>query len=280
MIDPNFPIQNTGHVADSATPGEVTEPVSPERLTVHPFAEEYRELGADDRAQMAADIKKNGLKQPIVLYQGKILDGRNRWRACLKHGIPLKPTDFIEFIGDDEAAQAFVHSCNLYRRHLTPAEKQEKIAKALQADPQQSDRQIARKVGGGVHHETIGAARADLERRGVIRHVDHRKDAVGRSYSARRKSETATRPARPAIDLAAKRKASAFMAFSEALHEGQISLDLKKLLKILSLEKDRITALPKVERESLIRGLHVVFDITLDDLRPIVGVPVFESALH
>ena len=87
-------------------------------------------------------------------------------------------------------------------------------------------------------------------------------------------------PARPAIDLAAKRKASAFMAFSEALHEGQISLDLKELLKILSLEKDRITALPKVERESLIRGLHVVFDITLDDLRLIVGVPVFEGALH
>jgi ParB-like chromosome segregation protein Spo0J len=162
----------------------------PERLTVHPFADDYRVMTAIELAEMAMDITKNELKHPIVLYQGKVLDGRNRLKACLEHGIPLKPTDFIEFIGDDKAAQAFVHSSNLYRRHLNPAEKQEKIAKALQADPGHSNRQIARMVGGGVHHETIGAARADLERRGVIPHVDRRKDSVGRSYSARSKSET------------------------------------------------------------------------------------------
>jgi ParB-like chromosome segregation protein Spo0J len=274
-IDPNSPIQIAEHVADPATPGEVTEPVSPERLTAHPFAKEYRGLPANDRAQMAADIKKNGLKQRITLYQGKVLDGRNRLKACLEHGIPLKPTDFIEFIGDDKAAQAFVHSSNLFRRHLTPAEKQEKIAQALQAAPEESDREIARVVGGGVHHETVGAARADLERRGVIRHVDRRKDSVGRSYSARRQSEAETSPARPAIDLAAKRKASAVIAFSQLLHEGEINLHLNTLLKILGDEKERIAALPKAQRESFVRGVLAVVEITLDDLRPIASTPMF-----
>jgi ParB-like chromosome segregation protein Spo0J len=279
--DPNSPIESIELVADSATPGESTERSwSPENLTVHPIADEYRVMTATELAEMANDITKNGLKHRIVLYQGSILDGRHRWRACIEHGIPLKPDDFIEFSGDEKAAKAFVDSSNLYRRHLTAAERHRKIEQLLKADDQQSSRAIARAVGGGVHHETVEAARADLERRGEIRHVEKRKDTKGRSYSARRGSEAGRSPARPAIDLAAKRKASAFMALSQVVHEGEMNPHLDELLKILRHEKRRITALPKIQRVSFARGFLDLLDVDLDDLRPIVGVPVFEGALH
>jgi hypothetical protein len=59
------------------------------------------------------DIKENGLREPIITYQGKILDGGNRFNAC--HAAGVEPT-FKEFDGNDIAA--FVMSANFHRRHL------------------------------------------------------------------------------------------------------------------------------------------------------------------
>lgn len=68
--------------------------------------------------EMSYDIQKNGLSDPVVLYEGKILDGRNRYLACKKAG--LKPRT-VEYDGDDPLS--FVISKNLHRRHLTNAQK-------------------------------------------------------------------------------------------------------------------------------------------------------------
>ncbi len=53
--------------------------------------------------------------KPVVLYLGKILDGRNRLRAAIQSGrIPT----FAELSGTDEEALLFVIQENLHRRHL------------------------------------------------------------------------------------------------------------------------------------------------------------------
>jgi hypothetical protein len=46
---------------------------------------------------LVEDIKANGLRQPIVLYQGKILDGRHRQDAAKLAGRELAEKDFTEF---------------------------------------------------------------------------------------------------------------------------------------------------------------------------------------
>jgi len=62
------------------------------------------------------DLRVNGLRNPIVTYQGKILDGKERYRACLELGI--KPR-FVEFKGDGRAALDYAVSANMVRQTIT-----------------------------------------------------------------------------------------------------------------------------------------------------------------
>jgi DNA modification methylase len=74
---------------------------------------------ADDLPALADDIKKHGLQEPIVLFEGKVLDGRNRLRACKQKGISLKSAHFIQFQPNGLSARDFVITKNLHRRQLT-----------------------------------------------------------------------------------------------------------------------------------------------------------------
>jgi hypothetical protein len=66
-----------------------------------------------------ADIAAHGQRDPIWTYRGKIIDGRNRYRACRELGI--KPR-FRAWDGNGSLA-AFVISLNLHRRHLTSSQR-------------------------------------------------------------------------------------------------------------------------------------------------------------
>lgn len=67
---------------------------------------------------LAADIKANGLQQPIVMFGAQLLDGRNRWRACEIAGVEPRVRDWN---GADPVA--YVVSLNLKRRHLDESQR-------------------------------------------------------------------------------------------------------------------------------------------------------------
>jgi len=48
----------------------------------HPAAEMFPMMTDIELRELAADIQKNGLLEPVVLYHGVVLDGRNRLAAC------------------------------------------------------------------------------------------------------------------------------------------------------------------------------------------------------
>jgi len=86
---------------------------------VHPAAELFPLMGDDDLAALAADIKANGLRQPIVLDgEGRMLDGRNRHAACK---IAKVAPEFVSVNGDDPVA--LVVSLNVKRRNLSQAQR-------------------------------------------------------------------------------------------------------------------------------------------------------------
>ncbi len=84
----------------------------------HPACTVFPQLPEVDLQDLAADIAANGLRNPIVLWEGKILDGRNRYLAC---EIAQVEPRFTEFEGDDPIG--WVVSQNLVRRHLTASQK-------------------------------------------------------------------------------------------------------------------------------------------------------------
>ncbi len=94
---------------------EVIESKTAKEPEAHPATEIFPLLGDVALGELAEDIKAHGLRQPIWTHKGKVLDGRNRWRACLMAGVdPGART--AEWEGKDPVA--FVISQNLKRRHL------------------------------------------------------------------------------------------------------------------------------------------------------------------
>ena len=85
---------------------------------IHSLAGRFPQLSEAEQEELTADINKHGQLEPIVLYEGKILDGRNRARAC--ETLKIEPTT-KEYTGDDP--RAFVVSENIKRRHLTTSQR-------------------------------------------------------------------------------------------------------------------------------------------------------------
>jgi hypothetical protein len=85
-------------------------------------------LPADEFEALAQDIAANGQWEAIRLYEGKILDGVNRLRACRRaseiKGQEVEP--WIEEFDPKKAkmsAEQFVITRNLRRRHLTTGQR-------------------------------------------------------------------------------------------------------------------------------------------------------------
>jgi ParB-like chromosome segregation protein Spo0J len=84
----------------------------------HPIAAAFPLLEERELRDLADDIRKHGLREAVIIFEGKILDGRNRYRACGNAGIEARIEDFN---GDDPVG--FVISKNLRRRHLTTSQR-------------------------------------------------------------------------------------------------------------------------------------------------------------
>lgn len=163
-------------------------------LPVHP-ANTAPKMGDVELAELAKDIEKNGLLQPILVFVDNseeangakgpfprfLLDGSNRLAALKKIGIDdphkarpgkmgMETVRYVNAItqasvlGGGGLSHSWETDCdpyeyhlalNIKRRHLTTEQKREEIMRAAERNPNKSLRAIAREVG--VSHPTVAA---------------------------------------------------------------------------------------------------------------------------
>jgi N6-adenosine-specific RNA methylase IME4/ParB-like chromosome segregation protein Spo0J len=88
------------------------------QLQFHRLSELFPMMEGEAFESLVADTKERGLLHPIVLHNGKILDGRNRYRACIQADVPIRVENF-----DGPDPVGFVIASNLHRRHLNESQR-------------------------------------------------------------------------------------------------------------------------------------------------------------
>jgi hypothetical protein len=87
-------------------------------LEFHPDLKDVPMMPLHEREALGRDIVENGQRFPIITIGGKIIDGRNRYLACIANNIDPK---VIELAGQDP--KKLVASANYFRKHWTTAER-------------------------------------------------------------------------------------------------------------------------------------------------------------
>jgi len=83
------------------------------KLEIHPAAEAYPKFSYEEYKAFENSIReKQKLDDPIKLSQGKIIDGRHRYRACIKLNIPI-PVEELNLT--EEEIYDYAYSSNIRR---------------------------------------------------------------------------------------------------------------------------------------------------------------------
>lgn len=182
-------------------------------MKAHEYASIFPMLPDAELKQLAADIKLNGLNNPIITLDGMILDGRNRYAACKIAG--LRPR-FDEYQGDDPLA--YVFSQNFTRRQLSESQKGMIGARYATlehgGDRSKASRDVLKTVGQSITDaaERVGVGASTIDRaKRVIR------DGVPELVAAVESGEVSVKAAANVAKLPHDEQREAIAAGTEAI---------------------------------------------------------------
>lgn len=186
-----------------------------------PEADLFPMLDDEALAKLAADIKANGLREPIVLWKGRVLDGRNRLKACALADVP--PT--FTALASCPSPAAYVVSANLHRRHLTESQRAMLGARLLpmfEKDAKDRQRAAAAQTNAALGRgETLPPNLAE---------------ASGESTD---KAATAVRVGRGSVKSAAKVLASPVTELAAAVDRGEATVSAAAEIATLPADEQR-----------------------------------------
>jgi hypothetical protein len=176
-------------------------------LEFHEFANIFPLLGEAELGRLADDIRDNGQQVPITLHEGKILDGRNRYRACVQAGVEPQ---LATYQGTDPLG--FVVTHNLHRRHLTESQR-----------------------------AMIAAKLADLKRGGVAgcHKTNASIDALVSEGKSRDEAAAQMQVGRATIDRAKRIQRTGIPELADHVNAGKVSVNAAYIVSSLPAEEQR-----------------------------------------
>ena len=201
-------------------------------LTFHEYANIFPLMDDASLEELKGDIEKNDLREPGVLCEGKILDGRNRYLACQRLG---KEMAFEEANGDSSFdALAYVISKNLQRRHLDSTQRAMVAARVRGIfDERAKKRQRERKGNqAGAKVETLP-------------HLAKARDEAGEAFGVSGKQ----------VDKASKVLLQGAEPLVEACDRGEVSLNAAE--KFVAAVPDK-----RVQAKVVAKGKKAVIEAT------------------
>lgn len=90
-------------------------------VEVHPIANIFPMMSDEEFAGLKSDIEANGVRECVVLWNGKLIDGRNRMAAMLELNIDWN--EYASELDADVDPVAYAISHNLHRRQLNTSQR-------------------------------------------------------------------------------------------------------------------------------------------------------------
>lgn len=201
-------------------------------MEAHPLCRILPEMTDAEFRPLVADIRAKGLMRPIVTLEGKILDGRHRFRACKEAGVTPR---FEEYTGTDPVG--FVQSCCTHRS-LSATQRAMVAAGFLEYEREQARKRQS-------HGET-GPGKTLVEDFPPALNGKAR-DKAGERMGVSGKSVTdAEHVMSKAVPEVMQKLKSGDMALNEA----------KRIVELNPSAQRSIAALPKKERHDAIGAAH------------------------
>jgi hypothetical protein len=109
------------------------------RLISHPMTRFFPRMSREDYSALRSDIQRHGLRVPIVLLEGKILDGRHRYQACLE--LSIEP-DLVH------AGRRRVHHCPVPQPAPSPPPTRSDRCTLLRTNPVRAREEVRKHLDG------------------------------------------------------------------------------------------------------------------------------------
>jgi hypothetical protein len=249
-------------------------------LVPHPVATLFPEMPEADFAALVEDIRKQGVKIPILVHGGQILDGRHRYKACkLLH----RPCPAVEWNGRD--AWLEVQSRNLMRRHLAKdqiyairklaAERFPELAEPLVAARAEARQRKAQAKGAPLGKKALSASR-DAHKKsaavigaslGISAATVERVDRL-----AREAPEMVPQVAAGQVSVKKALQAVAVRRHSESSVPSRTSVDVDSLVRRVQQQlRGHWENCPLRQRAALLYGLQQVLRQFIDDQESMMG---------